>query len=420
MTHRWPLHPAPGRGEALSSWLHRLATVYGMDLDKLVRHDLTPPDAPAPGPIRSLDLEAPSALITTLAERTGVPEKQVRRMTVAGWVPWLLDSLDPEPMPGSAFDTYVRQESVIITFKERPHREVMNWRAWLPLNSNNRPVSRVCPACAESTTGGALTLPLIVQLPITLTCPHHGCRLDAAFGSFAFFGWEHSKTNNRPVPRQVAIQDARTEEALRTGTVALPRRTVHVGVWFRLLRTIIEEISIPFSKLRVRPRRSIELIWRTAGHPARAGIIGAARTYETLPWPQQEMYLEAAATAIHLIETGEIEARGTLGHLLTPEPDRPAPDGLPPRDIWDEAREAMSEALALAQQDPLAAERMLAVLTSLTRTEKTFQSIRGDLIGLDVPEAFLPQTLAAMRAPDAGTRGVSHNNGDRYRSQDIE
>ncbi|WP_298945323.1 TniQ family protein [uncultured Microbacterium sp.] len=409
MTQRWPLHPTPGHGEALTSWLHRLATRYGMDLDQLVRHDLTPPGAPAPGSTGSLDLDAPSELITILAARTGVPVEQVRRMTIAGWVPWLLDSLQPEPVPGGAFDTYVRQDSVLVTSKEHPDREVTNWRAWLPLNSKNRPVSRVCPVCVESTTDGSLTFPLIMQLPITLTCPRHGCRLDAAFGSYAFFGWEHSKTNDRPAPRQVVIQDARTEQALRIGTVALPRRTVHVGVWFRLLRTLIEELSIPLSKLRTRPRRSIELIWRKVGHPARAGIVGAARTYETLPWPQQEMYLEAAATAIHLVETGEIEARGTLGHLLTPEPDRPAHDGLPPRDIWDEAREAMTEALTLAQQDPLAAEHMLAILTSLTRTEKTFRGIRGDLIDLDVPEAFLPPTLAAMRSRRTSP-GLSHNS----------
>nr|WP_292835738.1 TniQ family protein [Microbacterium sp.] len=66
-----------------------------------------------------------------------------------------------------------------ITFKERPHREVLNWRAWLPLKFKNRPVSGVCPVCVESTTDWALTFPLIVQLPITLTCPRHGCRLDS-------------------------------------------------------------------------------------------------------------------------------------------------------------------------------------------------------------------------------------------------
>ena len=257
MTGRWPLHPTPGHGEALTSWLHRLATVYGMDLDQLVRHDLTPPGAPAPKSTDSLNLYAPAALITALAVRTGVPTEQVHRMTIAGWVPWLLDSLEPEPTPGVAFHTYVRQDSVLITSTDHPYREVPNWQAWLPVNSKNRPVSRVCPVCVESATDGTLAFPLIMQIPITLTCPRHGCRLDAAFGPYAFFGWERSKKNDRPAPRQVIIQDARTEQGLRIGTVVLPRRTVHVGVWFRLLRTLID--------YNLKDKQGLATYWRKPG-----------------------------------------------------------------------------------------------------------------------------------------------------------
>lgn len=426
MTQRWPLHPAPGHGEALTSWLHRLAPIYGMDLDQLVHHDLTPPGAPVPGKIRSLDLEAPPELISTLADRTGVPEQQLHRMTIAGWVPWILDSLQPEPTPGAAFDTYVRQDSVLLAFKERPHREVANWQAWLPLNSKNRPISRVCPTCVESATSGAFQLPLIAQLPLTLTCPPHGCRLEPAIGSYAFFGWEHVEAHARAAPGQLTVQDTRTDEALRTGMVVLPRRTIHIGVWFRLMRTVIEELAIPLSKLRVGPRRTIELIWHRAGHPVRGGIVGAARTYETLPWRQQEMYLEAAATAVQMVETEEITANGTLGHLLTPEPDHVVGNGSPPpdrgneeRDLWADTREALSEAVALAQQDPLAAEHMLAILTIFARTEKSFQSIRDDLLGLDIPEEYLPLTLADVRAPEDAIQWVSHENVYR-RSRDIE
>ena len=96
MRSRWPLHPPPGQGEALTSWLQRLASVYDMGLDQLVRYDLALPGAATAMKMELLDLQAPEALITALAERTGVPEKQLHRMTVAGWVPWLLDSLQPE------------------------------------------------------------------------------------------------------------------------------------------------------------------------------------------------------------------------------------------------------------------------------------------------------------------------------------
>jgi hypothetical protein len=34
--------------------------------------------------------------------------------------------------------------------------------------------------------------------------------------------------------------DRLTDEGLRTGTVHLPRRPVQVGVWLRLLRTLLD------------------------------------------------------------------------------------------------------------------------------------------------------------------------------------
>ena len=43
MTRRWPLHPPPGEGEALTSWLSRLAEVYGMSVEDLLRHSLAAP-----------------------------------------------------------------------------------------------------------------------------------------------------------------------------------------------------------------------------------------------------------------------------------------------------------------------------------------------------------------------------------------
>ncbi|MCA0346007.1 MAG: TniQ family protein [Actinobacteria bacterium] len=403
MRSRWPLHPPPGQGEALTSWLQRLASVYDMGLDQLVRYDLALPGAATAMKMELLDLQAPEALITALAERTGVPEKQLHRMTVAGWVPWLLDSLQPEEIPSSSYETYVRQDSVLLAIWERPQREVMDWRAWLPLVSKGRPDRRVCPACVETRTENTVVLSLIAQLPITLSCPHHGRRLAPAFGLYEFVGWENRKIDERPVLRSITIQDARTEEALTTGKVTLSRRSIHAGVWFRLLRTVIEEISTPMSKLRVRPRRMIESIWRETGHPVRAGIIGAARTFESLPWSQQEMYLEAAATAMQLVEAGEIQAYGTLGHLLTAEPERTVHDVAPLRDLWDEARTTAEECLTLAQRDPIAAGKVLDALTRRIRLEESFQKIRSDLIALDIPEEFLPRTLAIARATRRAT-----------------
>jgi hypothetical protein len=46
--------------------------------------------------------------------------------------------------------------------------------------------------------------------------------------------------------------DRRTGEALTTGIVTLPRRPVHAGLWFRLLRTLLDEVNTPTSLVRPR------------------------------------------------------------------------------------------------------------------------------------------------------------------------
>jgi hypothetical protein len=57
------------------------------------------------------------------------------------------------------------------------------------------------------------------------------------------------------------------------------------------------------------------------------------KVYEMLGWARQQAMLEAAATALHLITDGQIRPAGTLGHLLTKEPDVLVFDGDPPVDV---------------------------------------------------------------------------------------
>lgn len=402
MTGPWPLHPPPGDGEALTSWLNRLAEVYGMSVDDLLRHNLAARGADLPDQ-QTLDLDPPPWLLPALAERTGTSLDRLRQLTIAGWVPWLLDSLDPEPVPGAAFDTYVRQDSVLLTTRERPGRQVPDWRAWLPTDSKRGPLRRACPTCQGAAADGTFGFTLVSQLPLTLSCPKHRCRLEAAFGGLgAFVAWEKPDTRPRPAPAVVVAMDARTHQGLRTGAVALPRRSVHAGVWLRLLRTLLDELSTPLSALRIGSRHTVKCIWEMAGQPPRAGILGPWRPYEALPWPAQQMFLEAAATALHLIEAGEATAHGTLAPLLTPAPRRHVPDGTPhpprERDYWQEARDAMDRAVALARDDPAAAHQLLSTLTALTRSETAFHRVRDDLVALGVPADHLPRTLAEQRA----------------------
>src|SRR5690625_3122564 len=151
MTHRWPLHPTPGEGEALTAWLNRLAATYGMTVDNLIRHNLASPGVDLADYHTSiLDVAPPEELLSALRQRTGVCLAQLRQMTVAGWAPWLVDTLEPEPSPGAAFDTYVHQDSVLLTTTERPRRQVPAWQAWLPTDPKRGPLRRACPICLNT------------------------------------------------------------------------------------------------------------------------------------------------------------------------------------------------------------------------------------------------------------------------------
>lgn len=263
---------------------------------------------------------------------------------------------------------------------------------------------RACPTCLTAAPATDYMFSLVSQLPLTLSCPTHGCRLEPTFGlPGTFYSWESPSLVPTIAPAAVAAMDRRTHEGLGTGDVSLPGRSVHVGAWFRLLRTVLDELSTPLSALRTESRRSIRSVWQMVGHPIRAGM-GLWCPYEALAWHRQQVMLEAAATALYLIETGEIKARGTLAPLLALEPDVPVPGGTPPpRNHWQDAMDAAAEALALAQRDRNAARQLLATLTAFTRTEKSFQRIRDDLLFAGVPDDYLPGTLAEKTA--SATRG---------------
>jgi TniQ len=386
-TPRWPLHTAPAVGEALSSWLLRMAAVYGMSVEQLVRHNLG--DASFELVDRNdgtLDRDPPPGVLDALHERTGVPHEQLREMTIAGWVPWLLDTLDPA-LGAEAFDTYVQGDSVLLNPGEAVSRHLPGWRAWLPAE----PMRRACPRCMDGIDGidgQAPVFTLVSQIPLTISCPVHGYRLEATFGSLGtFIAWQDPDMAPAPVDPRVTVMDRRTHEGLSTGTVALPGRPVHVGVWLRLLRTLLDELNTPTSYVRVSSRTTLQRIWQVTGHPARAGQI-LWRPYEALSWPTQQAMLHAAAVALNLIETGQITARGSLGPALRDGPHQPVHDGDPRQKTL---AELFDEALASARTKPDEARTLLHWMTVRCRTEAEFVQSRKILTECEIPDAFLPR-----------------------------
>ncbi len=355
---RWPLHPAPIDGEALSSWLHRIARCYGTDLEHLgddIGYKLgtgNPDDIgllPAPG------------MIDVLAQRTGATPARLRQMSVAGWVPWLLDDMTPG---SDGFATYVRQLSVLRPAGKQKPRRVESWRPWL---SAHLP-SRACPECVAASPSPQ-PYQLLWAIPIVSSCLAHGCWLEPTRATRGYFGiWDYDRPEPSPVPEHILALDQRTQDAFTIGHVDLPRRQVHAGIWFRLLRAIIDELSCPLSENRPSDANTIRKVWDETGYRARDGQ-AIWRPYELQSEIAQRHTMEAAATAIQLLQNGTIIGRGKDAGLFTPAPVVKIDDGTdPPQavakvDYWRQAMEALEEAVDDARHNPDAARQLFYLMT---------------------------------------------------------
>ncbi|EXF95621.1 TniQ [Pseudomonas fluorescens HK44] len=378
---RWPLHPAPRDGEALSSWLNRVAVCYQMDVNDLLEHDL------GHGQVDDLDTAPPLSLLTVLSQRSGIELDRLRGMSFAGWVPWLLDSLDIRiPV---ALETYAFQFSVLLPRRNRKTKSIASWRAWLP----SQPTRRACPLCLKDPANQAVLLAW--KLPLMLSCPLHGFWLESYWGvPGRFLGWENADAAPRMPSDAIAAMDRRTWQALTMGYVELPRRRIHAGLWFRLLRTLLDELNTPLSHCGT-CAGSIRYAWERCGHPLRAGQ-SLWRPFEILAPVIQLQMLEAAATAIELIESEVLSPRGEQAALFLPEPQTGFTNGLPvvkrkqePVNHWQEAVKALNEAVAEARHNPEAARSLFALISFGRSDPESLECLRVMFAKEGIPPEFL-------------------------------
>ncbi|MBS7707955.1 TniQ family protein [Chelatococcus asaccharovorans] len=290
MATRLPIHPQPLPQEALSSWLWRLADAYDMGVDEFAEAALgiTRPD------IELADFWPSAALIQKLAERTGVAVGRIRAMTMAAYVPYLVDSLAPQ---GDIFPAYCCQFGIF----ENPALRVRPVQAawWLPWLSEDLAGGKMieCVDCLRSDRQRFGRL--YWRASWMASCPKHGVLLQAA---------SPSKQSDYPVSREAAAElaalDGLTLQAVTKGRVQLPGgRIVHGGLWLRVLRGVIDEICRP-RRMKDAARPIIEASWAAVGLPYRHAL-GRWGIYEKLGRLERANVLKVVAVAIQpLIRAG--------------------------------------------------------------------------------------------------------------------
>jgi hypothetical protein len=386
IARRWPLHPRPFLGESLSSWLGRTALRYEMTIAELLDHDL----GNSGRPLADLDLDPPAVLLDTLATRTGFPVEEIRALSLVGWVPLLLDGRDPVPV---SYQSYVREWSVLLPLTAHAPCAATGWRPWL----RPEPLSYV-PACRGCLGAGVEPfVRLAWSLPWMVSCPIHGLMLEPAV-IVPGVGVEWERDAGAEAPAMIRRMDARTWDALTTGGVDLPRRRVHAGVWFRVLRTLLDELNRPLRY--VLPKRGLLVaVWDRAGGGLRAGQ-GRWKPFEVLAAPVQGTFLRAAATAMAMIEAHEIRPLGAQAELFRPEPTpvrgfpSPAAGGRRGREAsprgpcFKECIEMANELVSLAWCDPDTARGVRDLLRFGRRDPRSLARVDVLLneLGIPVPE----------------------------------
>lgn len=352
-----------------------------MEVHELMEYDLGHTQ------IDTLDSSPPMSLLATLSERSGIGLGQLRCMSLSGWVPWLLDSLDD--VHPSSLETYVFQFSVLLPRGKRKARKVTGWRAWIP----SKPNQLACPVCMESVASRPLLLAW--QLPLMLSCPLHGCWLEPCHCIPGYFlGWDRKDISPVMASTAVAAMDQRSWQAMTTGFVELPRRRIHAGVWFRLLRTLLDEINTPVSQCGSYGGM-VRNIWEQCDYKLRAGQ-SHWFPYENLPLRVQRKMMEAAATAIVLIESKAITPSGEHADLFYPIPHNGFTNGLIPEkrqmelhSIWQGTVEAIKEALVEAKHNPEIACFLFALASYGRHNPEHLSSLREIFASEGIPPEFL-------------------------------
>jgi hypothetical protein len=284
----WPVHPRPLEAESLSSWLRRIAMIYGFTVKELLEHDLA--FSRHARQRHWLDIDPSDKFVTAVAARTGVPEERVWRTTMAGVRP-VLYALHDRTLPS--------YNTVLTARPRRPHHRHLQRRVLRQEQTYN---FTACRLCLDSYPNAGVLLPW--RLRVVTSCSAHGIMLEPVRIFEDTVRWLSDAAEE--APELVHSMDCRTWKALTSGYVDLPGGLVQAGVWFRLLRSIGDELNRPLEESR---EQQISVVWN-----------GVDRFFQTAKnsWQlsSDRRYAIGVASAIDMMEKGTIVPEGIDGQYF--------------------------------------------------------------------------------------------------------
>jgi hypothetical protein len=288
---RWPLHPVPVEGEAITSWIRRIANEYGIGWDILLHRTFGWPGTP----YVDADSEIPQRVVQGLSVKTGIPASNIRLMTLPGQWERLL-SVTTAPTA----EEYLSRYEMLSASEAPPSHFERGWKPW----QSDRWIFFACRACvAENGTG---FYRLIWRLPILRSCPIHGMMLERA----AFIGYE-TRWLDKPeiADRAIRTMDALTWQGWTQGFVNLKHRCISVAEWLCILRCLIEEIC--FKDHRKRSWRD----WSAEGIPIEIPFF-PNDIFERMEMREVKKILEAVAYVLERIQHHKMRALGKHAKML--------------------------------------------------------------------------------------------------------
>ena len=287
-----PIHPPAEPGEALSSWIARIARTYLMS-----PAEFTATLAGKYMRAREVDASPRPTLIEALADRTGVAPELIRMMTVDGVADALYRAVE-----FSAIGTVLIPPSMRTGSPYAPH--VRRWYFGPP------PV-RGCAACLKD-AGQNFAFPLAWRVSLAICCPTHGMLL----GRCDPIAWR-TASRSAPAAKQLAPlatehevkHDTRLAAALRGDKVQVRAGAVDAATWLAGLLQLDHELGLPGLMLQLPADSRRELGLTDRDRRSTIGML-AGRDVENLGQTSRQRFARAVASAVNLIEGGRMMAMG--------------------------------------------------------------------------------------------------------------